>query len=364
MSHNTSLIAAVNPSALPIMLKPVLVRSTGRFRAVVHTGHEYDQFGNITRHGLILRETPFGRNKITLGGFARLLANTASTMVMVAGAGNTTPTEADTVLASYLGKSNTVATQATTRNTTPNVDGDVMWRTTYRITFGPSSMGGGSVNVAEAGVSFGTAVGSVNSSTQLSARGLLVDGGGLPTTVSVNNATEYLDIIWEYTEWVPASTTGIVSLTIDGVPTNFDYEVRPHYFDNVGGSFNFHGWQNAGSLAIPGYATNNSKSGYPASGATCAFAGPLGVITGNALGNSTAANVPTAMATAAYVAGSKQRTFTCTWLPTEANIAGGGIGALKVNLSHAVFQVGFSPKIAKINTKQLDLGFTFAMANK
>ena len=347
-----------------IIVPPIRVRSRGRFRAVVHTGHEYDQFGNITRHGLILRETPFGNNKITNTGFSKLLSNTFNSMVMVAGAGNTAPAEGDTSLVSYLGKSSTVATWTPSRNTVPDGSNEVYWRVTARVTFAPSSLGGGSVNVAEAGITTGVAVGSVNSGTPVSARGLLVDGGGLPTTVSVDNAVEYLDIIWEYTEWLSASVTGIVSLDIDGVPTNFDYEVRPHWFDNTGGSFNFGGWQNPGSMTIPGYNPNNSKSGYASSYATCAYAGPLGAITGNFLGSSSATNTPTAMASDAYVADSKQRTFRTTWLPTEANIAGGGIGAVKVNLGHSVFQVGFSPKIAKINTKQLDLYWTYAMANR
>jgi hypothetical protein len=347
-----------------VIEKPIHVRSRGRFRAVVHTGHECDQFGNITKHGLILRETPFGNNKITNTGFSKLLSNTFSAMVMVAGAGNTAPDEDDTSLVSYLGKSNTVATWTTTRNTVPDGNNEVWWRVTARVTFAPSSMGGGAVNVAEAGITTGVAVGSVNSSTPVSARGLLVDGSDLPTTVSVDNAVEYLDIIWEYTEWVDASVTGVVSLDIDGVPTDFDYEVRPYYFDNTGGSFNYAGWAPPGSMSLPGFAPIANKSGYPRQYAIAAFAGPIGAITGNVLGASAVIDIPTAVSVDAYVANSKQRTFRTTWLPTEANIAGGGIGAIKMTLGHANFQVGFSPKIAKINTKQLDLYWTYAMANR
>lgn len=345
-----------------IELKPVPIRATGRFRAVVHTGHKYDKFGNIVEHGRILRETPFGRNKITLTGFSNLLQDLAGSLAMVAGAGNTTPTEGDGTLVSYLGKSATAASVATTRNTVADVNNEVWWRTTYRVTFGPSSLGGGSVNVAEAGIVLNVGFGSINSSTPVSARGLLVDGGGLPTTVSVNNAIEYLDIIWEYTEWLKASVTGTVTLNIDGVNTVHDYEVRPYYLDNVGGSFNYGGWQSIGSMTLAGYAPNAAKSGYLFQYATCAFAGPLVAITGHPL-TSTAANVPTAFNSAAYVAGSKQRTMTLTWLPLEANIAG-GIGMVRVNLGHSNWQVSFSPKIAKINTKQLNLMFTYAMANR
>ncbi|MGH8053580.1 MAG: hypothetical protein ACREP4_06645 [Stenotrophomonas sp.] len=346
-----------------IRLKPIKVRSTGRFRPVVHTGHVYDRFGNIVQFGRILREAPFGRNKITLPGFARLLQGTASTMVMVAGQGNTPPQETDTVLASYKGKTATVVSQVTTRSTIPNANNEVYWRTVYRMTFGPGSLGGGNVNVAEAAISFGTSLSGVGAGTQVGARGLLVDASTNPTAIAVNNAVEYLDIIWEYTEWVPASVTGTVSLTIDGTPTNFDYEVRPYYFDNLGGSYNYAGWGPATNLVIPGYSPNAIKSGYGSQYASNAAAGPIGAITGDALRGPPAANIPFSMTTDAYVANSKQRTFRMTWLPLEGNIAG-GIGLVHVNLGHSDWQIGFTPKIPKISTKQLDLLFTYAMANR
>lgn len=345
-----------------IMLEPVAVRARGRFRAIVHTGHKFDQFGNIVEHGRVLRETPFNNNKITLTGFSNILQNLGGSMTMVAGAGNTTPTEGDGTLVSYLGKSATAASVVTTRNTVPDGNNEVWWRTTYRVTFGPSSMGGGTVNVAEAGIVLNVGFGSVVASTPVSARGLLVDGGGLPTTVSVNNAIEYLDIIWEYTEWLKASVTGTVTLSIDGVDTVHDYEVRPYNFANTGGSYNYGGWQNIGSMTLAGYAPNASKSGYPRTYATWAWAGPLIDITDASVGAVTA-DIPTSFGSSAYVTNSKQRTMTLTWLPLEANIAG-GIGAVRVNLGHSNWQVSFNPKIAKINTKQLNLMFTYAMANR
>lgn len=345
----------------PICLKPVLVRSMGRFRAVVHTGHEYDKFGNITRHGIVLRETTFGRNKVTLTGFNKVLQNQGGSLCMVAGSGNTTPTEGDTVLASYLGKTQTFASSSTTRNTTPDGNGDVWWRMTKRCTFGPSSMGGGSVNVSEAAIVTNVSFGSINSSTPVNARGLLVDDMGNPVSVSVNNATEYLDIIWEYTEWVPSSVTGVVSLDIDGVATDFDYEVRPYYFDNQGAQYSSDGWANAAASSWPGYSPVGDST-YGWDDASNVFAGPLVAITGDGLGNGTRANLPI-FTSNAYVNNSKQRTMNLTWLPLNANIAG-GIGVVRVNLGHTSWQVGFDPKIAKVNTKQLDLQFTHAMANK
>lgn len=340
---------------------PANVRVTGRFKAVVHTGHKFDEFGNIVEFGEALRETPFGRNTITYTGFSKILQSQGGSLVMVAGAGNTTPAITDTTLVSYLGKSATLATQATTRNTTPDINDEVWWRTTYRITFAPGSLGGGSVNVAEAGISTNVSLGDVTSSTPLVARGLLVDGGGSPTTVSVNNAVEYLDIIWEYTEWLKASATGTVSLTIDGTPTIFDYEVRPYYFDNTGGSFNYGGWSNAGSLSIPGFSIYSSGT-YTNPWLSNVFSGPLVAITGNGLGDGTSSDIPI-VSTDAYVTNSLERTLKHTWLPAYANISG-GIGVFRVHLGHTCWQVSFDPKIAKINTKQLDMFWKFTMANR
>lgn len=342
----------------PIII-PVVVRAQGRFRAVVHTGHEYDKFGQISKFGEVLRETPFGKNSITLDGFNKVLTNSNSSICMVAGSGNTASSEGDTTLASYLGKTQTFASASTTRNTVPDGNNEVWWRMTKRCTFGPSSMGGGSVNVAEAGIVLNVGLGSITSSTPVAARGLLVDGGGLPTTVSVNNAVEYLDIIWEYTEYVKASVTGNVTLTIDGVPTVFDYEVRPYYFDNVGGAYNYGGWADTSADVWPGFwPIGDSVYTWP--WASNSFTGELTTITGNALGGGVRADIPI-QSPAAYVANSKQRAITFTWLPTVGNK---NVTVVRANMGHTSWQISYNPLIAKIGTKQLDLTFRLTMGNK
>lgn len=346
----------------PVIEVPVGLTATGKFRAVVHTGHKYDQFGRIVEFGKVLRETPFGRNVITNTGFDKIFTNAATANpVMVCGTGNTTPNESNTTLAAYAGKTNTVASSTPTRNTTPDVDGNVTWGVINRYTFAPGSMGGGSVNVAEAGFTHGVAIGSVNASTPVSVRGLLVDGMGLPTTVSVNNAVEYLDIIHQYTEYVPASVTGTVTIDVDGVPTNYNYEVRPYYFDNTGGSFNFYGWQNPPAGGFPGWSPVGGGT-YTSVAASNVFAGPLVAITGNGLGSGTAAWIPI-FTSSTYVNGSKTRDLSCSWLATAGNVVG-GIGVFRVNLGHWNWQMGYTPKVPKVNTKQLDMVFRLTMANR
>lgn len=342
------------------VIVPVQITSQGRFRAVVHTGHEYDEFGNITKFGRVLRETPFGNNKITLTGFDRAMRNQGGNLCMVAGSGNIAPSESDTVLVAYLGKTQTFATASSTRSATPDVNGDVWWRCTKRMTFGPGSMGGGNVNVAEAGIVTNAALDDITSSTQLTARGLLVDGSGNPTTVSVNNAVEYLDIIWEFTEYVKASVTGTVTLTIDGVNVVHNYEVRPYWFDNEGGSYNYGGWGGVGSTD---WGPNISPVGdftYMRSYASNCFTGAITAITGDNLGGGTRADIPI-QTLGDYTNGSKQRSVAFTWLPLNGNK---NITVIRANLGHTSWQVSYDPPIAKVDTKQLDLQFVLSYANK
>lgn len=339
---------------------PVAIRAQGQFRAVVHTGHEYDEFGNIVKFGDVLRETPFGNNKITLPGFDKAFLNEGGNLCMVAGSGNTAPSESDTTLATYLGKTQTFASYSTTRNTTPDGNGDVWWRCTKRMTFGPGSLGNVAVNVAEAGIVTHVGLGGTNASTPVTARGLLVDTGGNPTTVSVNNAVEYLDIIWEYTEYVKASVTGTVTLDIDGVATVHNYEVRPYWFDFAGAAYTLAGWANVGSSD---WGPNMSPVGYSTyfwDEATNCFTGAITAITGDNLGAGVSADIPSQVLSA-YVNGSKQRTISLTWLALVANK---NITVVRVNLGHTSWQVSYSPAIAKVNTKQLDLSFVLSYANK
>lgn len=338
---------------------PVAIRAQGRFRAVVHTGHKYDEFGNVVEFGKVLRETPFGNNKITLTGFNNIFVNTAGSVMMVCGEGNTAPTESDTTLASYLGKTQTFATASNTRNTTPDGNGDVWWRVTKRMTFGPGSLGGGNVNVAEAGIVLNVGFSSINASTPVSARGLLVDGSNNPTTVSVNNAVEYLDIIWEFTEYVKASVTGTVTLTIDGSSVVHNYEVRPYHFDNVGGSYNYGPWRDPGTSGFLSLAPMGAWT-YTSPYATNNFTSAPVAITGTPLGSGVYADIPT-QSMSAYTTNSKQRSISLTWLPAQGNKS---TSLIRLNLTHTGWQIWFTPAIDKVNTKQLDLQFTLSMANK
>lgn len=336
------------------MTTSIEVKAQGRFRAIVHAGHEYDEHGNVVKFGEVLRETPFKNNKITLTGFSRILQGQGGSFAIVIGDGNATPAESDTTLASYLGKSNTIVSASTTRNVTPDVNGYVTWTMKKRVTFVPGSLGGGTHNIAEAATITNVSFSSVNGSTLVNSRGLLVNGSDVPTTTAVNNDYEYLDIEWEYTEWIPASVTGVVSLNINGVVTDHDYEVIPWYFDNT--SDISAPWVNAPSQYWPWFDT----AGNPSYG-TKPFSGAIGGITGlGAYGDDDDVAVIT---TDSYVSDSKQRTMKFTWLSAKAN-GYDGIDYIRAFCGHTGWKVSYDPPLAKVEGLQLDLNFKLSYANK
>ena len=335
------------------------VQVRGRIRAVVHTGHEFDAKGNVIKYGDVLRETPFGRNKITTNGFDKLLGGAGGEFSMVAGTGSTAPTESDTILTTYEGKCSTrISCTRTYNNNTASLP--LWWRATYRVTFNPGSLGTGSKNIAEAGAIFGTALGSVNGSTVLAAHGLIVDVSDVPTPIAVNTDTEYLDLIWEYTEYLPYDATGTVSITVEGTPTNFTYYVRPANLTNTGGSYDTRAWQQPAATAFPGW------------GPTGAIAGYVNVDEASTVGNSaltTPDNIPmstgysaTTYTSDAYTLGTKYRDFTMQFAPAAGNPVG-GVNLARVALGHSQWQVSYSPALDKTATKQLTLTFRLAYAN-
>lgn len=353
-----------------IVMDLARIACTGRFRAVVHTGHTFDDEGRIIKRGEVLRETPFGRNTITLTGFNNLLSRTGTTrLAIVAGSGNATPTESDLILTAYLGKMST-RTSVTTSINNDIGSGPLFYRLTYTATFNPGAFGVSSVNVAEAGVTFTEpTLGNINSTTLIGAHGLLVDGGGSPTTVAVA-PDEYLDIVWEYTEWLPHDATGTVSIDIDGVPTDHTYYVRPAYLGS---------WLSGGGWKPTTYGAASDTAQFPdpaneqwmnaiAGGVnyqrgSAVAAGPLGVASEGPSGAFDSSLVASSMGLATYATDSKQRGITMAWAPTRGNVGGAGIGAVTLILGHTQWQVSYDPPIEKVASKQLSLTFNLALAN-
>lgn len=346
------------------------IKVTGRFRAIVHTGHILNDAGEPVGYKKVLRETPFGRNTITLHGFNRLLSRSGATYLgMVAGVGNTAPTEGDLLLTSYAGKYSSRTITTAINNDIGS--GPLYYRLIYTGTFNPGAFGGSPVNIAEAGMAFTSSnnYNALGSGTNIGAHGLLVDVSDNPTTVSVA-PDEFLDMVWEYTEWLPYDASGTVSLTIDGVPTDHTYAVRPCFLGNYtsGG-----GWQptnittpSSGMVAFPNTANQNwmgvvigSATFQRSSAGTNSAIGTPG---GGPSGTFNALMLPSSAGLSSYVDDSKQRAFSFTWGPTVGNDPS-GINLVTMLLEHCHFQVSFDPPIAKVASKQLQLNFMLTLSN-
>lgn len=337
------------------------LRVSGRFKAIKHTGHTYDDAGSVVKWGDVIQETPFGRNTITLTGFKTILYNpdNNTTVKLVAGTDNTSPAESDTTLGNYLGYTDVQASFNVSKNSTPDVDGYVRVSTTYRMTFNPGALGSSPVNVAEAGVVLGAGI--PTALTPISAHGLLVDDVGSPTTVSVDPTFEYLDIVWELTYWVPAETSQTIDLDILGVATSHTITIRPEYFTNTDSGLSW-----APATSLPSYRVLSNATGFGNYAVQVMSTNGLGSISEfppNDSGLAISLRVPNNISMQSYVDGAKSRTATCTWLPLRANISG-GIQSINVYHEFYAFQVAFSPKLGKTSDYQLDLTFKLSLANK
>ncbi len=339
----------------------------GVYWAEVHNGHTFNEAGELIREGDVLRRSGKGKNKILLSGFNFMGVNDHLTLTAVAGSGNAPVTEADTVLGSFKGYTNTLISHTKTVNSTPDASGYVYHRSLYRFSFAPGALGSTPINISEAGMAVTHAP---NAATQLLSRGLLVDGVNAPTSVSLDPATEFLDLYWEVTYYVKAETTASINLTIDGVNTPFDIVIRPTDFLNAQ---TVKPWVDVPGSKFPCFGVPIRYIGGNAFSSCRALSGPIGNLTEIPTGDYSAGgnSEPTTSTSPAYIAGSKQRTHTLTWQPDRGNVSG-GIGAVTVLLNSSTsggmgywgFQVSYTPKILKINTKRLDLDFTFSLVNR
>lgn len=338
----------------------------GRYRAIVHTGHTYDADGNVIKRGEVLRETPFGRNIITDLGFDKWLGRSISGVpYMICGPSNVPPVAGDTIMGDAYGYASQTA-GSVEKASNNNSGSGVLYRTIeHTRTFPPGALGVSSVNVSKAGVAVcaGTSLAQIRAGSLLSA-GLLVDGLGNPTTISVN-PTEYLDIVWEVTIYVPFDDTGTVSITVDGTPTNYTYTVRPQalWLTVVNPGYGWAILQSGAFFFDPVFTPFSSiflDPNYRTAGV-----GFASLTATNTTATALAVNMQyTSVSAAAYTNGSKTRTFTAVLAPSQGNPSP-TITWMGVPFSGnaGIFQVAFSPGLPKTAAKQLSISFSISLAN-
>lgn len=337
------------------------VRAEGRFRAVVHTGHKYDQFGNVVEYGKVLRETPWNHNLITALGFAAQLSGPFDFLIVV-GSGNAAPTLADTKLEGYKGSPTKQTVISRTVNTTPDAEGYCTIETIYRATFNPGSLGTTPLNISEAGTAMSTIPTAV---TNLYSRGLLVDDFGVPTAVSIDPAVEYLDIYWKLTRYIPSEIIATQTLNILGTDVPHNIVIRPYSLVDLPDTYHSMYWMNGNPLqaGIPGFAPAVSL-GTGGSYGPRFYSGTIGTPTTNPSGTAEK-YTGSSWTVSPYVAGSYERKCSLNVIPTEGNLEA-GIKTVTLGFGFQGWQMQFDPVIMKNATpnRVLRLDFTITLANK
>ena len=216
----------------------------GRFKLIKHTGHKFDDAGNVIELGRVLEETPFCDNVFTHYGSAFMVGdgtNTLSLSVSNSAAPPTLDGYGPTPSGAVTRTSTTLVSSSTNRRADPDENGRVWWRSTYRFAF-PIVPGGGIVEfrqaaaVVNSSASINTPSGPVSSGPVSIAP--LIGPNGEESSVRVNTELEAFDLVWEFTEYVPNEVTGtVVGRTVDGMDVvlaseTYTWKVKPANFDN------------------------------------------------------------------------------------------------------------------------------------
>ena len=239
------------------------------------------------------------------------------------GSGTSLPTVLQTQLDAKIASTDTRQVTLTGAQPTPPYYG---WK---RITF-RFAAGTATGNLSEVGVGWGN----ITTDNFLFSRALILDGGGLPTTINVL-ADEVLDVIYELRLYPPLTDTTIVGLNL-GLST---HTVTIRAGRVTDGTYWGYGL---------GYPVDFNVTGYL--GMTFAYNGGIGAITSSPSGTSSGSDV----VVASYVANSREQKGVLTYSLNQANLAG-GILAIESPTRIGTYQFGFSPAIAKDATRVLKL---------
>lgn len=269
-------------------------------------------------------------NLITNQGLNRIGTNNDWLAAIQVGSGTATPAVTDTGLQTFV--AGTTLSQASTSAAQPSPP----YYTTRSVTrrFNAGAAAG---NLSEVGIGW-AATGST-----LFSRALILDGGGVPTTITVLS-DEVLDVTYELRIYPPASdSTG--NITVTGVGT-ISVTTRAALVTTAGT------WGIADSGATGGFEVTNSCT---------AYTGGIGAITAEPSG--TSANVN--QSTNAYVSNSLQRTGSAVFGLAVANFNIASVASsMGLTAAFGRMQYGFGTSIPKTSATTLTLNFTHAWARR
>lgn len=314
-----------------------LIKSTGRFQLRKHTGHTFDDAGNVLKFGKILEQTPLINNFFTDEGRAFLISTGSNQVSMNLSTDGTPPSESG--IGAILRTSTTLVSAFTSRSLVPDADGNVWWRKTYIFNF-PIDGGFGVETIRQliASVTGGPLTGGVTNGAVSAS--LILGPLDVPTEVVVDMATESLDVVWEYTEYFPPEVIGTITATvIDGSgnilsTTNHSYILRPANLNNVSDSNK--GWGELLLRTFPSFSasTTTIKLGLGSIG----FAGAEPTFTEVLVPSSVDVPLPT-VGVSPYVVG--------VHLLFDDTTSTGLIDCAQFMLGHTEWQVSISPPVVK-----------------
>lgn len=314
-----------------------------------------DDHGNRVA-GPVVEESAWSDNLLTLTYFNQALTTPLLAVRGIAvGGGTAAAAESDSALVSFLAATTTRMEYTNTFNSTLSPRHvEKMFR--YRFAEGVAAG-----NIAEVGM-FTSASSGTTSATALSSRARVVDGFGVPTTITVLS-DEFLDVIWRCRWYVPEDLTGSCNISIDGVPTSFDWTLRA--IGLASGGTEWWAVENIGFCPTSMYAQANGYSSVLSTDNTLRAYDSVALATGeNVNGN----NVSSCTGDA-YVPNSKNRTFRFVWGLTQANIAfrsmffRNKLNSIGIGHSLGTFQILLSAPITKVGTKTMTLIINMAMDN-
>lgn len=291
-------------------MNEITAKLKGRFKFVVRNGETLE----------VTNETPWMDNLILDSGLNHMGTGDSVSHCQV-GTSNAAPNASQTALASFL------ASTALTSSAPGTAPVGSPYRN-YRTYYYRFAIGAAAGNLSEVGVGWTLPAGN------LFARALTVDGGGVPTTITVL-PTEVLDVYYELGAY-PVLTDTAFSITISGVShscvmrtANVTTQLSNQFGRDWLSPSYFHAVAYTSGLA----AITSAPTGF------------LGSV------NATTVN--------AYVNNSLQIDVPLVFGLSQAN---GSIQSMTFNSTIGEVQISFSPPIAKVNTKSLTMTFRWKWA--
>ncbi len=279
-------------------------RRDGNGKAVLVSVHDFDNL--ITNNGL--------------DRWCAIRSRATAVSSCQVGTGSTAPSVTDTALASFL------AIQPTMFQSAKDRVADY-WRLRYVWQFAQGAAAG---TLTEVGI------GTTGSAGSLFSRALILDGSGNPTTLTIL-PTEFLTITYELRLYVPLADLAPVVTSIGGVSTTVTGRAAS---------------SNDADLWAQGAMIHYTDVGSNFLGVQV-YSGPIGP--DNTSSNQGSGSSPDERIFSTYVPGTFYTDITGIFGINQGNFGAGGVQSLSSRTQSGAFQFGFSPAIAKDNTKQLTL---------